>query len=126
MRRDNAATSDGLATLRYGSADVLGIPCEVALEVAHNLMLRGWPASDPGDTPQPRVRFSAATAAAEWPEHLRGGFGPSSARNHHARFALRLTNTSNAMQMISIPVALTNRLRPKSRARMCMVIAIRK
>ena len=43
MRRDNAATSDGLATLRYGSADVLGIPCEVASEVAHNLVLRGWP-----------------------------------------------------------------------------------
>jgi hypothetical protein len=43
MRRDNAATSDGLATLRYGSADVLGIPCEVAREVVHNLMLRGWP-----------------------------------------------------------------------------------
>ena len=55
MRRDNAATSDGLATLRYGSADVLGIPCEVALEVAHNLMLRGWPGlcPIPGDTPEP-------------------------------------------------------------------------
>ena len=43
MRRDNAATTDGLATLRYGTTDVLGGPCEVASEVAHNLMLRGWP-----------------------------------------------------------------------------------
>ena len=28
---------------RLGSADVLAIPCEVASEVAHNLILRGWP-----------------------------------------------------------------------------------
>ena len=45
MRRDNAATSDGLATLRYGKADVFGVPCEVADEVARNLMLRGWDGS---------------------------------------------------------------------------------
>lgn len=42
MRRDNAATTDGLATLRYGKADVFGIPCEVAEEVGINLMRRGW------------------------------------------------------------------------------------
>jgi hypothetical protein len=42
MHRDNAATTDGLATLRYGSGDVLGIPCQVAMEVARNLELRGW------------------------------------------------------------------------------------
>lgn len=42
MRRDNASTTDGLATLRYGKADVAGIPCEVANEVGTNLMLRGW------------------------------------------------------------------------------------
>ena len=42
MRRDNASTSDGLATLRYGKADVFGIPCTVAVEVARTLMLRGW------------------------------------------------------------------------------------
>ena len=42
MRRDNASTSDGLATLRYGKTDVFGSPCEVAMEVAHNLALRGW------------------------------------------------------------------------------------
>ncbi|HSU34265.1 MAG TPA: type IV toxin-antitoxin system AbiEi family antitoxin domain-containing protein [Propionibacteriaceae bacterium] len=42
MRRDNSATTDGLATLRYGHADVFGLPCEVALEVASNLIRRGW------------------------------------------------------------------------------------
>ena len=42
MRRDNASTSDGLATLRYGFADVHGIPCEVAIQVAGILTLRGW------------------------------------------------------------------------------------
>jgi hypothetical protein len=42
MRRDNSATSDGLATLRYGKADVFGLPCAVADEVARNLMRRGW------------------------------------------------------------------------------------
>lgn len=42
MRRDNVSTSDGLATLRYGKTDVFGSPCEVAVEVAHNLALRGW------------------------------------------------------------------------------------
>jgi very-short-patch-repair endonuclease len=33
MRRDNAATTDGLATLRYGKADVVGVACDVADEV---------------------------------------------------------------------------------------------
>lgn len=42
MRRDNVSTTDGLATLRYGKADVFGVPCEVAQEVDHNLMRRGW------------------------------------------------------------------------------------
>lgn len=42
MQRDNAATTDGLATLRYGKVDVFGIPCEVAEEVGINLMRRGW------------------------------------------------------------------------------------
>ncbi len=42
MRRDNSATTEGLATLRYGYADVFGLPCEVAIEVATNLLRRGW------------------------------------------------------------------------------------
>ena len=43
MRRDNSATTDGLATLRYGYRDVFGSPCEVAAQVAENLARRGWP-----------------------------------------------------------------------------------
>jgi very-short-patch-repair endonuclease len=43
MHRDNRATTDGLATLRYGSYDVHGSPCEVAAQVGNNLALRGWP-----------------------------------------------------------------------------------
>jgi very-short-patch-repair endonuclease len=42
MRRDNAATTDGLATLRYGKAAVFGTPCEVAREVSANLVRLGW------------------------------------------------------------------------------------
>lgn len=42
MRRDNSSTTDGLATLRYGQADVFGLPCEVAREVGFNLLRRGW------------------------------------------------------------------------------------
>jgi hypothetical protein len=42
MHRDNVATTDGLATLRYGKADIFGVPCEVADQVGRNLMLRGW------------------------------------------------------------------------------------
>jgi very-short-patch-repair endonuclease len=42
MRRDNVSTTDGLATLRYGKADVFGIPCEVADQVGTNLVVRGW------------------------------------------------------------------------------------
>src|SRR5262249_46969917 len=41
-RRDNDATRAGHATLRYGWADVLGAPCEVAAEVAAVLAARGW------------------------------------------------------------------------------------
>jgi very-short-patch-repair endonuclease len=43
LQRDNAATTDGFATLRYGYADVVGDPCEVAFQVAANLSARGWP-----------------------------------------------------------------------------------
>lgn len=42
MARDNAATADGLASLRYGHHDVTGRPCLVALEVAGVLTQRGW------------------------------------------------------------------------------------
>ncbi|PZF80829.1 type IV toxin-antitoxin system AbiEi family antitoxin domain-containing protein [Jiangella anatolica] len=41
-RRDNRATIDGHATLRYGHADVFGDPCAVAAEQARLLQARGW------------------------------------------------------------------------------------
>ncbi|RIQ28155.1 type IV toxin-antitoxin system AbiEi family antitoxin domain-containing protein [Jiangella rhizosphaerae] len=40
--RDNRATVDGHATLRYGHADVFGDPCAVAAEQARVLQARGW------------------------------------------------------------------------------------
>jgi hypothetical protein len=42
-QRDNAATRDGRATLRYGFVDVFGEPCAVAAEVAQVLSANGWP-----------------------------------------------------------------------------------
>lgn len=42
MRRDSANAAAGLATLRYGWADVVGRPCETAYEVAMLFRLRGW------------------------------------------------------------------------------------
>lgn len=41
-RRDNAAATGGLLTLRYGWADVAGNPCGVARQVAEVLIQRGW------------------------------------------------------------------------------------
>lgn len=43
MERDNHATVDGEATLRYGFADVAAVPCLVAAQVAEVLLGRGWP-----------------------------------------------------------------------------------
>jgi very-short-patch-repair endonuclease len=41
-RRDNAAVAANLRVLRYGAAEVLGHPCEVAREVGAVLRLNGW------------------------------------------------------------------------------------
>ena len=43
MERDNQATLDGEATLRYGFRDIAGLPCLVARQVGGVLMTRGWP-----------------------------------------------------------------------------------
>lgn len=43
LRRDNVHTVRGYPTLRYGSADVRGRPCEVARQVWEALSRRGWP-----------------------------------------------------------------------------------
>lgn len=40
--RDNRSTRLGLATLRYGYADVYATPCQVAAEIAEMLRERGW------------------------------------------------------------------------------------
>lgn len=42
LSRDNAHAELNLITLRYGSADVRGRPCEVAAQVAAVLRSRGW------------------------------------------------------------------------------------
>lgn len=42
MARDNGATTNGLATLRYGWADVDGRSCGVAHQVGNTLGRRGW------------------------------------------------------------------------------------
>jgi very-short-patch-repair endonuclease len=41
-RRDNAAVAGALSVLRYGVAEVMGRPCEVAHEVGAVLRLNGW------------------------------------------------------------------------------------
>ena len=43
LRRDNVHAAIGYPTLRYGSADVRGRPCEVARQVWEALSHRGWP-----------------------------------------------------------------------------------
>ena len=42
LSRDNAATLEGLCTLRYGHAEVHARPCAVAEQVAAALAQRGW------------------------------------------------------------------------------------
>ena len=42
MDRDNVALVDGLLSLRYGNADLVGRPCQVARQVARVLQQRGW------------------------------------------------------------------------------------
>lgn len=43
LRRDNGHSARGMLTLRYGSADVRGRPCEVARQVWEALAGRGYP-----------------------------------------------------------------------------------
>jgi hypothetical protein len=41
-RRDNAAVAAAFRVLRYGVAEIMGRPCDVALEVSAVLRLNGW------------------------------------------------------------------------------------
>ncbi len=47
IRRDNAAATTGLTTLRYGWHDVTVTPCQVAAEIAAVLAGRGYPDARP-------------------------------------------------------------------------------
>jgi len=47
IRRDNAATADGRATLRYGWLPISTTPCQVAAEVGYVLLQRGCSAIRP-------------------------------------------------------------------------------
>jgi hypothetical protein len=58
--RDNAATVDGVVTLRYSWADIATRPCLVAGEVGVVLLARGWPVS-------PRRCALAAPSPDEFP-----------------------------------------------------------
>jgi len=42
MWRDNQAALDALLTFRYGSTDICGRPCAVAVQVGGALAGRGW------------------------------------------------------------------------------------
>jgi hypothetical protein len=64
FRRDNAGVVNGIATLRYGWADVAGRPCQVAAQVAAVLQGRGWTGSARACGP---VCAVAASLAAERP-----------------------------------------------------------
>jgi hypothetical protein len=47
IRRDNAAVTVGIATLRYGWLDITGDPCRVAAEIAEVLQARGYAGARP-------------------------------------------------------------------------------
>jgi hypothetical protein len=47
IRRDNAAATAGLATLRYGWQHITTTPCQVAAEIAEVLALRGYAGARP-------------------------------------------------------------------------------
>ncbi len=47
IRRDNAATADGVVTLRYGYLDLTVTPCRVAAQVARVLRSRGFTGARP-------------------------------------------------------------------------------
>jgi hypothetical protein len=57
LKRDNVHAGLKLTTFRYGSADVRGKPCEVAAQVAHALLDRGWAGPYTGC---PRCRVSVS------------------------------------------------------------------
>jgi hypothetical protein len=63
IHRDNAATTDGISTLRYGWLEVTTTPCEVAAEIAAALARRGYTLARACSAACPVGRGSASTQA---------------------------------------------------------------
>ncbi|HXB47521.1 MAG TPA: hypothetical protein VNW50_07125 [Streptosporangiaceae bacterium] len=61
IHRDNAATTAGISTLRYGWLEVTTTPCEVAAEIAAALAGRGYTSARPCSPACPVGRGSAYT-----------------------------------------------------------------
>ena len=61
IRRDNAATTEGISTLRYGWPEVTTTPCEVAAEVATTLAGHGYTLARPCSPACPVGRGPACT-----------------------------------------------------------------
>lgn len=74
IRRDNAAASTGLITLRYGWLPVRATPCRVAAEVDDVLSLRGFPGARPcsADCPVGRGSYRSSLVRARSVRLLRG------------------------------------------------------
>jgi hypothetical protein len=67
IRRDNAAATIGITTLRYGWRDVTTAPCRVAAEIAEVLAVRGYARARPCSVDCPVGRQSATARSAESP-----------------------------------------------------------
>jgi hypothetical protein len=63
IHRDNAATTAGISTLRYGWLEVTTTPCEVAAEIAAALAERGYTLARPCSSACPVGRAPASTQA---------------------------------------------------------------
>ncbi len=85
IRRDNAAATTGLTTLRYGWHDVTVTPCQVAAEIAAVLAGRGYPDARPcsagcpvgGGIARPSPARSPSVAGAEVGRRTMGMSGRS-------------------------------------------------
>jgi hypothetical protein len=83
IRRDNAAITDGLSTLRYGWRDVTLTACMAAAEVAAVLTDRGYAGAYPCSADCPVGR------SAQKPTHMRARSRPRVAARRRARSAQR-------------------------------------
>jgi hypothetical protein len=79
IHRDNAASADGVTTLRYGWLDITGRACQVAAEIAEVLAARGYRGARPcstgcpvalGARPSPAVRSASSSQTAHATQRL--------------------------------------------------------